>query len=146
MIRDQANHLADKLAHIWPRGAITLDVWAEVLEELHYGPAELALRKLRDTIDTMPSIATFRHAYAAELGTHTERIDCPKCGGDGWNTIGEGGRDMTPCNCRAGSDAQTVHRRIIEGNGSEFRRLGRTAHVNAVPPPSPDYRNWADQP
>lgn len=90
MIREEANRLADKILHSFQRGAITLDVWAEVLQELHYGRAEAALCKLRDTTEHMPSISTFRAAYRAELGTVREghSVQC-LCGGSGWILITE---------------------------------------------------------
>ena len=143
MNRADALRLADKITRIWPRGAINVDTWTEVLEELdHYAPAEAAVRKLRDNSDTMPSIAALKGGYRAELGTHVEHVDCPVCGGDGWastkpyvvnNHTYEG---VTPCRCKAGEAVRDVHRRIIELNDAELRSHGRTPpEADIVPPP-----------
>lgn len=142
MIRAEATNLADKITRIWPRGAINLDMWTEVLEELHYGPAEAAIRRLRDTADAMPSIAQFRHGYHAELGTAREdRVDCPKCGGDGWQNVhnyevnGEIYSGVKPCSCRNGKGTEDVYRRIIEANDAELAHHGRGRDERAVGPP-----------
>ena len=132
MIRDEALALADKIARLWPRGSITLDTWTEVLEELFYGPAEAALRKLRDTSDNMPTIAGFRTAYGSEIGTATVHVDCSKCGGDGWQTVrnyevnGRIYNGVKPCTCRNAENTRDVHKRIYDLNNAELRSHGRT--------------------
>jgi hypothetical protein len=141
----EASQLADKICHTWPKGLIEMDTWCEALEELMPAPADAALRNLRNTSDTMPSIAAFRAAYKSLIGTaHTPRIECQTCGGDGWQScsfeaLGRTYDGVKPCRCRAGDDNRDVHRRIIEENDKQLRALGRT------PPPAAAMRppDWS---
>ena len=142
MIRTEATHLADTISRIWPRGAITLDIWTEVLEEMYYAPAAETVRKLRDTADTMPSIAAFKTTYNGLLGTAREHIDCPKCGGDGWVSVKPyivNGREydgVKPCTCRNGEATRDVHKRILDLNAAELAPHARRNDEDAVGPPA----------
>lgn len=149
MIRTEANHLADRVTRMWPRGGITVEIWAEVLEEMYYAPAEAALRKLRDSVDVMPSIAQYKSAYNAQLGTAREdRVSCSNCGGDGWQTVKQyevNGRmydGVKPCTCRNRNATRDVHRRILDLNTAELAPHSRHSDDHAVGPPTFNPKGW----
>lgn len=141
MNREQANTLADRITHTWPRGGISLDTWGEVLEDMHHGPAEAAWRQLRDTQDHQPSIAMFRSTYQAQLGTaHEPHFACDTCGGDGWvsrtyTVLNIEYSGLKPCNCRNGDLVLDVHRRIVAANDAELAPYVRARTDDAVPRP-----------
>lgn len=129
MNRTDALNLAERIHRGWPRSHIDLDTWAEVLEDLDHGPAESALRTLRDSEEHQPSVAKFRATYRAQFGTaREEKTDCNRCGGDGWETFQDGPTEfdtaMRPCRCPNGRRVEDVHRRIVAANDAEFDRLG----------------------
>lgn len=141
MTRNEATALADRIMRTW-KGSISIDIWAEVLEEMHHGAAETAWKTLRDTSEHQPSIAQFRGAYNAQLGTaHEPRIDCEVCGGDGWETVpevhnGHAYEAVKPCRCRAGDNVRDVHRRIRALNDAELDRLGLRGDTPGTPRPT----------
>ena len=86
MTPQQAEALGSLMARSWSRGP-TPDVWADVFADLHHGPAEAAYRRLRDTSEQPPTVATFRAAYAALIGTaRGDGPECDACADTGWVT------------------------------------------------------------
>lgn len=82
----EANSLADKLAHSWPRSSVTIKAWEEELLELDKGRAEEAARQLVRTAEHPPSIATFLSTYRNLAGSARYDFQCPKCCNTGWVT------------------------------------------------------------
>lgn len=141
MNRQDAVNLAERMRRTWPKTHLDLDTWAEVLEELEHGPAEGALKTLRDSEETAPSFARFRATYRAQFGTaRDDKVACDRCVGDGWETIKIGPTDfdtaLRPCRCPNGRQVEDVHRRIVNHNDAELDRLGRRDRSDSMVRPA----------
>ncbi len=82
----EADALAEKLAHSWPRSAVSAHSWAEELLELDKGRAEAAVRQLVRTAEHAPAIATFLAAYRNLASTAHPEFECRHCANSGWVT------------------------------------------------------------
>lgn len=134
-----ARNLAERITRSW-RGGIGTEIWHEIMLELDHGPAENALRTLRDSEEHQPSVARFRATYRAQFGTaHEAKVACNVCGGDGWETFVTGPTEfntaMRPCRCPNGRRVEDVHHRIVAANDAEFDRLGLRASEDATKRP-----------
>jgi hypothetical protein len=82
----EAEDVANKLAHSWPRSSITITSWVEELVELDKGRAEETTRQLIRNAEHAPSIAAFLSTYRNLAGTAKDGPKCPDCDGTGWVT------------------------------------------------------------
>lgn len=131
-----ARNLAERITRSW-RGGIGTEIWYEICLELVHGPAESALKSLRDSEEHQPSVAKFRATYRAQFGTaREEKSMCDVCGSDGWETVIVGPTEFDtvtqPCRCPNGRRVEDVHRRIVAANDAEFDRLGRSTPDDSV--------------
>ena len=81
MTPTEANDLAVRIVNTWPRGP-GIEIWADVLIELHTGPAGTAYIRLRNDTDNAPSVHRYLTVYRA-LHTAASDAKCEHCGNDG---------------------------------------------------------------
>ena len=79
----EAGGLAVALVQSFPRSSIATDVWEAEILPLDKARAEEAVRRIRRTSETSPSIAHFHGVYASLLGTVRETVVCELCDGTG---------------------------------------------------------------
>jgi hypothetical protein len=123
MRREESAELGQMFAKTW-RGGPHPDVWAEELEELHYGQAKTAYHKLRREEEHAPTIKKFIDAYRS-LIQPDEKVGCVLCESSGWVEVVEHGpacngtdhchcSAVKPCRCSNGRQRESAFRNIRE--------------------------------
>jgi hypothetical protein len=122
MNRTEAAELGQLFGKTW-RGGPHPDVWAEELEELHYGQAKTALHRLRREEEHAPSIKKFLDTYRA-LTAPGETVACRVCESSGWvEVVDEHGpscngtdhchcSEVKPCHCANGRQRESAFHAI----------------------------------
>jgi hypothetical protein len=82
----EADSIADKLCHSWPRSSISAKAWTDELADLQRGRAEEAARQLVRSSEHAPSIAAFLSMYRNLAGSADPTFECPDCANSGWVT------------------------------------------------------------
>lgn len=125
MTRTEAAELAGQIAKTW-RGGPHADVWAEELEELHFGQAQATYHQLRKSEEHGPTIARFLAHYRSLTRDDDELVNCRRCDGAGFVECTDHRRHsrwcrdpedcachaVDLCDCAAGRQRDAAFRRV----------------------------------